>query len=517
MKKNIQLCLITYALTVGFGMELQASSGPFGNGSMLRQGRYANAGNGSSAFSGLTSDTNSVSSDESNDSEKKILDETQNIISRAFQSVDDWVMNSDDVKVEIASDYINKALDNLGDKIGGMTMQPIKDAATRAITFFSTETVVTKRGTISNKVLAGIVNGIKIAITAPVKFAIRAGIILPGLYAGATGGAIAGLGNGIHRTARSFSELSIMEGNKISMQKVAWLIPATIIKTLKGVVGTTILTAYGAAEGVLVGSRVGHDVTNKLVGSRLGLKRAQSIQTQNDAATQAEVDRIDESSPMSKNELQGSADTQSQMAEQQAPAEIDRGSLVTEKARVDNLSSSELQNEALTKLHDEGFFIKAYLQSDGSFKTKLSQGRVRIYSPQDQKDILLGSRSISEIHDAIDARYMTPDQFKAEGQRRAQLAGAANSIEVVQTEIAPSSKIDTTGQIVYVAENGNPILGNDLSKEMKQAEADMRSQQRAQQQHEQAARVSVENPAYRSLPNRSDQVKRDSSAKGEGF
>ncbi len=204
--------------------------------------------------------------------------ESQNIISQAFKAMDDWIAH-DMMTLQRPSQaelFMNKALDRIGESIGNVAMQPIKDAANHAIKFFTTESVVTRKSTISNKILAGIVNSVKTVMTAPVKLVLHEGIkSYVAMPLGVLGGGVAGVRSGIYQTADALSKLKITdESGSVSMKEVSLLLPRVIYTTLVGVLGNIPkLAAYGAASGLVEAISVSHGVTTRLLGENILLNK----------------------------------------------------------------------------------------------------------------------------------------------------------------------------------------------------------------------------------------------------
>jgi hypothetical protein len=180
-------------------------------------------------------------------------------------------------KISAVMNQIDIAFANIEKATNGTNTRPIKDAVMRAITAFSTTSTITTEGTMSNKVLAGIVNSAKTVMLAPVKLAVKYAALGTGMAAGAVGGAAAGLGAGINGTAkdvmmtRSRGNLIRINSADSAMTKAAKLIPNTIYKSLKGIVNTAALAAYSAAEGLVLGGAAGYTIGNSVAGDVFSL------------------------------------------------------------------------------------------------------------------------------------------------------------------------------------------------------------------------------------------------------
>jgi len=206
-------------------------------------------------------------------SDVSITKQAQQIITDAFSSMDKWMKRNPvigsfsdnmvlDSKIATASDYMNKALDNLGRQLGNVPgMQNVKDTVGRAISALTTET--TKGEAFNSAALSGIVNGVKILMLAPVKLSVNYVAHYSSAAVGAAGGAVAGFGAGISRTTKAIMSQNI----QMSLEGVAKAIPSTMMHLLKGVVNTAALTAYGAAEGIIVGFMVGDNTIIGRVGT----------------------------------------------------------------------------------------------------------------------------------------------------------------------------------------------------------------------------------------------------------
>jgi hypothetical protein len=189
------------------------------------------------------------------------------IIARAFKDMDRWMSKNaflgNNLEVDRSSkavtaiQKIDKALDALGSSIGSVSgMQTMKAAVARTIEFFSTTSTITKKGTISNKVLAGIVNSVKAAIRIPVVMAVQLSAQGVGTVAGAAGGAVGGFGAGVHRAFTK--DRSVFKTAEIdnAVVKATKKFGNIVAQSLYGIVNTARLTAYGAAEGTFVGGVV---------------------------------------------------------------------------------------------------------------------------------------------------------------------------------------------------------------------------------------------------------------------
>lgn len=545
MKKNIKLCMLLSGLIV-FGIEPQGAA-------------------------------QSNASDQLDRASSK---KAENIISKAFADIEEfanrYAAKNDflwgDSKIKVATDYMNRAIDNVGEAIGESKMQPVKDAAQKAIRFFSTQTDM------NSKILSGIIDALKITLTTPVKLAVRASIIGVGMGAGAVGGAVGAVGAQVNRTARELSKTSIRVQNakskyngEISWAKVAAYIPIQIVITLGNVVTTPVLAAYGVPEGVVVGGVVGAKVGNKITGDKVfGLEKNATQKQAEEAQKQVELENkinslsddkvlsevntklIKENKltvtdlnnkrwpkPNYKNntitfdDVTYTSDEQRALlkgksredilAARQAFAES-TGSVGDGIEVVNNLSQKKQQYEFGEMLMNEGISEDIRLPKDGSVVINKGHLNERIYTPQDQRDVLSGAKSINEVNAEIDGRTAKkngtasePVDFfvaRAAEDQKIKDGGkefnekllrirAQNAVEAQQNKV--SSRIDTTGDVLYVGQDGIPVSGEVLLRDVKQNEADIRSQQRAQQQHEQqnierarvaeqVARVSAERP-----------------------
>jgi hypothetical protein len=285
-EKNISLLVRRSLSIVGFGLLMalsadQTLSSDSVPGISLVNSKYTNyisneiSPQSSSLNSVRTSDGSNTSSASAGSmtstlSEAKITQQAQQFINKTFKKIDDWIASDEDVKIAEAVKYMHIALDVVGKKIGEVTMQPIKNVVDHAITFFSTETVATKEGYINNKILARIVNGVKIMMIAPVKISIRKTLGGIGKSAGLAGGSITGFVEGVRETAKTIAEIRIIDKTtgEISTTKIALLLPKVIAITLVGVVGTATLIAYRSYEGSFIGGKVGDKIGTRLTGEQ---------------------------------------------------------------------------------------------------------------------------------------------------------------------------------------------------------------------------------------------------------
>lgn len=178
---------------------------------------------------------------------------------------DNSVEAQNKLKINTAERYMNDALTTIGKRINASSMKPIADKFNQALKSFATGS------NIDNVVLRSIVDSVKIVLMVPVKVAVHAGTYGTGIALWTAGGAGAGLGAGINRTARWMSQTNIrnQKTGNISMVEVAKAIPITIAKGLVGVVGTPLLAAYGAVEGSVIGEELGIKYGKQIAGNRL--------------------------------------------------------------------------------------------------------------------------------------------------------------------------------------------------------------------------------------------------------
>jgi len=150
-------------------------------------------------------------------------------------------------------------------------MTLVKQAISRAMSTFGGESML------QTPVLRQIVNATKIVLLAPVKIAVQTTTTGIGAAAGAIGGAGAGLTTGLYRTAKNVADVKIRSeksyNKTIDLGLVAKYLPKVIYRSLNGLVNTALLTAYGAAEGVFVGSIVGETLGRSVTGNIFSLSK----------------------------------------------------------------------------------------------------------------------------------------------------------------------------------------------------------------------------------------------------
>ena len=262
------------------------------------------------------------------ENDRKITVQSKNIIGRAFQSLDSWIETpfldgeageyfggdgkdlrivdwnankyvinkKTNLKISIVVNKIDEAFTSLENATNGQYIKPVKDAVMRAVRTFSQES------NIDNEVLKGIVDSAKIALLAPIKYAVQ----LTGYYAGTAVGGVAGAGAGfgaaINRTAKKMSgrnrDILASEADNVAT-KAAKIFAATTYTALGGIVNAARLTTYGALEGFVVGAESANYTTEKVTGDVWGLDKNPKLVARR---AKAETDSNDDNSNHSLDE-----------------------------------------------------------------------------------------------------------------------------------------------------------------------------------------------------------------------
>ncbi|MGZ6254978.1 MAG: hypothetical protein ACXWL5_03250 [Candidatus Chromulinivorax sp.] len=191
------------------------------------------------------------------------------VIDKAFYQLEAWVGDTflvDSQKsIELATKYMNDAIDAVGYEIGSLSaVQSLKATVNKAITAL-VPTGVSK--TFNKPAFLQIIDVVKSALTIPVVVSFK-------IAGGVTAGAV-GLSSGFIATlSKSARFVQFINEKNLSfttasdaLVSIIKLIPLLVIEACGTVVASSTIALYAAAQGINIGQQVGGNVALKLTGA----------------------------------------------------------------------------------------------------------------------------------------------------------------------------------------------------------------------------------------------------------